>query len=276
MGSTLVCNSGRTYIQGEMLQQHHKLTLHKAKSGNDAFILKRVWPGTYNMNMQLAAELGDCRGLRMHIDYKQDENESILVYPYFRDTLLGLIKDDPNLHMLQRMKILRRVAEAIQELHMRDWLHIVGNVMWRNPEGQTGIGLTKASDIYSFGLVCIYALGGAPKLLISDYAALHKLGITLEQEILSRHFVYFGLPGANLFNLVRNEMWCRVLQRSFRVAEYMVKNAPELKFEVWAREAGAEALELIGAMVSVDPGARATMEWVLAHSRWSDLELLDE
>lgn len=31
--------------------------------------------------------------------------------------------------------------------------HAIGNVMWRSPEGQSGKGITKASDVYSFGLV---------------------------------------------------------------------------------------------------------------------------
>lgn len=29
----------------------------------------------------------------------------------------------------------------------------LGNFMWRSPEGQTGSGITKASDIFSYGLV---------------------------------------------------------------------------------------------------------------------------
>lgn len=28
-----------------------------------------------------------------------------------------------------------------------------GNTVWRSPEGQTGRGVTKAADIFSFGLV---------------------------------------------------------------------------------------------------------------------------
>lgn len=31
--------------------------------------------------------------------------------------------------------------------------YAVGNVMWRSPEGQSGKGVAKASDVYSFGLV---------------------------------------------------------------------------------------------------------------------------
>ncbi|KAH7078319.1 hypothetical protein FB567DRAFT_132291 [Paraphoma chrysanthemicola] len=36
--------------------------------------------------------------------------------------------------------------------------HAIGNAMWRSPEGQTGRGLSKASDVYSFGLVVSYSM----------------------------------------------------------------------------------------------------------------------
>jgi serine/threonine protein kinase len=132
-----------------------------------------------------------------------------------------LIQHDPEFLAAGRLKILRQVGEAIQELHNKDWIHIynlflleghrmiffransrtladikpdnvlvnwhsdkvgsktvsnaalgdfdlvfrlenakpcntpyaIGNAMWRSPEGQTGKGVTRASDIYSFGLV---------------------------------------------------------------------------------------------------------------------------
>lgn len=35
--------------------------------------------------------------------------------------------------------------------------HAVGNAIWRSPEGQTGRGMCKVSDIYSFGLVVSYS-----------------------------------------------------------------------------------------------------------------------
>ena len=151
----------------------------------------------------------------MHTDSEQEEG--ILIYPYFSDTLLALIKKDPDLSHAGRKKILRCVGEAIQEFHSENWIHIgapavqtsqlllirsaltdvkpdnilvnwsrdendaktigdvalgdfdiafnsdhgqpretpyaVGNAMWRSPEGQTGKGVTKASDVFSFGLV---------------------------------------------------------------------------------------------------------------------------
>jgi serine/threonine protein kinase len=188
------------------------------RSGNENFVFKRASRPFYELSQRLAAELAGTRRLRIHVDCNQEE--LILFYPYFRDTLLALIQDDPDLSLMERKKILRRVAEAIQELHSKDWIHLgtlsaiqnwypnsltiravladvkpdnilvnwtcdkdgnktvtdvtlgdfdiafksengeprqtpyaIGNVMWRSPEGQTGRGMTKASDMYSYGLV---------------------------------------------------------------------------------------------------------------------------
>lgn len=58
----------------------------------------------------------------MHIDHNQEEG--ILIYPYFRDTLLALIQGDADLRMTERKNILRYTGDALQELHNRDWIHI--------------------------------------------------------------------------------------------------------------------------------------------------------
>lgn len=39
--------------------------------------------------------------------------------------------------------------------------HAIGNFIWRSPEGQTGKGIAKASDIFSLGLV-VSVLSGYP------------------------------------------------------------------------------------------------------------------
>jgi len=59
----------------------------------------------------------------MHTDC--NEKESILVYPYFKNTLLAIIQGDPEFPVLERKKILRQAGEAIGELHGKDWIHIV-------------------------------------------------------------------------------------------------------------------------------------------------------
>ena len=40
----------------------------------------------------------------------------------------------------------------------RQTLYSIGNAMWRSPEGQTGRGVTRASDIFSFRLVVVAGL----------------------------------------------------------------------------------------------------------------------
>ncbi len=87
------------------------------------------------------------------------------------------------------------IAFQCEEGESRQTPHAIGNVMWRSPEGQTGKGVTKASDMFSFGLVvseplstirsqaklylqCIYALGGGELMLLNDYQELAKRGIS--------------------------------------------------------------------------------------------------
>jgi hypothetical protein len=45
------------------------------------------------------------------------------------------------------------IAFKLENKEPRQTPFAIGNVMWRSPEGQTGRGVTKASDIFSFGLV---------------------------------------------------------------------------------------------------------------------------
>jgi hypothetical protein len=137
MTSTIVGRSGRVYEQGEVLHRHrenHKLSISKLstfqapypsfllRSEDKSFVVKCVPRPFYDLSLRLAAEFTGSRRLRMHIDYNQEE--SILVYPYFRCTLLALMKEDPDIPVAEREKILRHVAEALQEFHGKNWIHI--------------------------------------------------------------------------------------------------------------------------------------------------------
>ncbi|KAK3943485.1 kinase-like protein [Diplogelasinospora grovesii] len=303
LASTIMGKSGRVYVQGEALQRRREnpnFGVFKAESGNESFVFKRVPRPFYDLALRLAAEFTGSRRLRMHIDCNPEED--LLVYPYFRGTLLGLIQEDPDFPPAERQRILRRVAEAIQELHSKDWIHIegnnktvtdvalgdfdtafkseggeprqtphaIGNVMWRSPEGQTGRGVTKASDVFSFGLVCIYALGGGEFLLLNDYQKLVKHGIMPEMAIHVRHFSYFGLVPEGLLKQVNDEAWCKALKGASRIAEETVREQPELRFERWGEELGSEALNMISGMTNPDPTARITIDQVLTHPWWHE------
>jgi len=58
----------------------------------------------------------------MHIDYNQEER--ILVYKYFRHTLLALITEYPEFPVAEIKKILRYTGEAVKEFHDKGWIHI--------------------------------------------------------------------------------------------------------------------------------------------------------
>ncbi len=75
----------------------------------------------FSLSRRLESDFAGTRRLRMHIDYNQEER--ILVYDYFRDTLLALIRDHPDFPPAERKKILRLTGEAVQELHAKDWIH---------------------------------------------------------------------------------------------------------------------------------------------------------
>jgi hypothetical protein len=58
----------------------------------------------------------------MHVD--SNDVEKLLICPYYQNTLLRLLQDDPEVSDAARKKILRQTAEAIQELRSKDWIHI--------------------------------------------------------------------------------------------------------------------------------------------------------
>ncbi|OAA68354.1 Protein kinase-like domain protein [Niveomyces insectorum RCEF 264] len=314
--SAIVGKSGRVYVQGDVLQRRDdpRLSIFKAESGKASVVLKRVTKPFYEFSMRFANEFAGSHRLRLHTDC--NEEEGILVYPYFRDTLLGLMQADPDFPPVERKKILQCVGEAIQELHHEDWIHIdvkpdnilvnwtsdedgqktvtgvnlgdfdiafkseggrprqtpyaIGNAMWRSPEGQTGRGVTKASDIFSFGLVCIYAMGGGQFLLLNNYQELVKHGIPPEQEILARHFAYFGLVPEGLLKQVDNELWCGALKEASASAAKAVKEHPDLRFQHWGAELHPEAQIMISGMTNPDPTVRPTIDQVMASPWWQD------
>ncbi|KAI1174875.1 kinase-like domain-containing protein [Nemania sp. FL0916] len=312
MASTIVGDSGRVYVKGDVLQRNRRddnFSVFKAESENRVFAVKQVSRPFYNMSVRLATEFAGSRRLRMHVDCNQEEG--VLIYPYYTTTLLSLIQDNPDFSPTQRYKILRYTAEAIAELHSKNWIHIdikpdnilvglacgnvinaalgdfdiackledghtfqtpyaIGNAMWRSPEGQTGTGVTKASDMFSFGLVCIFTLGGGPFLLIENYGELVKHNIRPEQEILTRHFAMFGPVPEGLLKQVTNENWRRALEIRARAGEEVVKQDPSMRFSAWGVDLGPEAYDMISGVTSLDPSTRTKIDRVLRHRVWEE------
>jgi hypothetical protein len=117
---------------------------------------------------------------------------------------------------------------------------------------------------------CIYALGGGDLLLLNNYQELAQRGITPEQEIVTRHFCYFGLPTEGLFKQIDNEDWRDALKGAAEVAERTLEEQPELRFQNWGEDLGPAAQDMILGMTNPDPTARMTIDQALEHPWWQE------
>ncbi|EUC42743.1 hypothetical protein COCMIDRAFT_39214 [Bipolaris oryzae ATCC 44560] len=287
MTSTIVGKSGRIYIRREVLAERRdpRLSVFKAEFVTQNLTYKIYFDRTkpfYNLSLRLAADFPESRRLRMHVDSSEEEN--FLIYPFYQHTLLGLLQDDPEVSRAAQKRILQETGAAIQELHSKDWIHrgdfnlafkfdtgallyntrAVGNIMWRSPEGQTGRGLSKASDVYSFGL-CIYTLGGREPILINDYPELAKHGVSPQHAVLTRHFSYFGPANQGLLNVINNKKWTKALTILSKETDLVVQDYPDMSFEAWGHVFGSGAQKMISGMTKIDPRARATIGQVMEH-----------
>ncbi|CAI6291315.1 unnamed protein product [Periconia digitata] len=147
----------------------------------------------------------------------------------------------------------------------------IGDVTWRSLETQTGTFISKASDIYSFGLLCLYTLGAKDLLVYDDVEELQKKKFTLQQEILARHLALFGptLPEA-LMSRIKKEIWHKELNAAATAASKTLEMNPKWSFRYWGGSLGPEAYDLFSRMTNLNPWARPTIEQVLKHSVWDE------
>ncbi|KAJ4415389.1 hypothetical protein N0V82_007384 [Gnomoniopsis sp. IMI 355080] len=152
--------------------------------------------------------------------------------------------------------------------------HAVGNVMWRSPEGQSGKGVAKASDVFSLGLVCIYGLRGGDMIILDNESirALKENGVPPEQEIVVRHFMYFGPLPEGLLRHVDDSTWSTLFRAASEIAETEAEEDPGCRFERWpvvnASDLTVQAKDMIYNMTRLDPARRVSIEDVLTHSWW--------
>lgn len=69
----------------------------------------------------------------MNVDSNVDE--SVLIYRYSTGTLLSLLRDKPEVSKFQLKLVLRKISEAVKELHDKDWIHL-GEFSSLSREGQ--------------------------------------------------------------------------------------------------------------------------------------------
>jgi hypothetical protein len=55
-------------------------------------------------------------------------------------------------------------------------------------------------------------------------------------------------------------------------ADLAAKDQPELRFTWWSQELGSAAQDMISGMINLDPVARTTIDHVLSHRWWQEME----
>jgi serine/threonine protein kinase len=86
------------------------------------FVLKPVSQSIFEFSEELKNEFGSSCRIRTHIDYNREER--VLVYEYFKDNLLSLVKHNPDLPIEARKFILRELGLGLRDIHAKQWIHL--------------------------------------------------------------------------------------------------------------------------------------------------------
>ncbi|KAJ4292218.1 hypothetical protein N0V88_005849 [Collariella sp. IMI 366227] len=162
----------------------------------------------------------------MTIDLNLEDR--IVVYPYFTDTLLDLIRADPDFPAAELKKILRYVGEAIQEFHAKGWFHLdvkPDNVFVNWTRDEDGNKTVTDAALGNFGIAYKQPRRTDWKWYVKE------LRITPRDDILARQFTYFGPLNEGLLKLVDSRE-PNALKKASAIAELAVKSVELVNFNL--------------------------------------------
>ncbi|KJY00323.1 calcium/calmodulin dependent protein kinase [Zymoseptoria brevis] len=167
-------------------------------------------------------------------------------------------------------------VEQVQLVDLEDTVHLppgraimgieVGNWMWRSPEAHAQGPVEKPSDMFSFGLVCIYAMTQRVVLAVDESELLEgeeKLAIVLERQL--SYFADESGYKAFLQYIGAESPWHEI----FRVINSgFGKDQPRKPFALWKGKGLDDDFKaFIGGLTDFDPARRMSAQQALAH-RW--------
>jgi hypothetical protein len=107
-------------------------------------------------------------------------------------------------------------------------------------------------------------------LVIEDWKELIQAGFPPEQEIVTKHFCYFGPVPESLYKQIRDETWRQAFRAAAEAADAEVAERPELRMKFWTQGLGESTFDLLEKITNLDPSSRPKIEEVLAHQFWQD------
>ncbi|KAB8216258.1 putative calcium/calmodulin dependent protein kinase [Aspergillus novoparasiticus] len=174
--------TGSRYRFKQLIQgRPHVGRVWLATSGQDQFILRDIPKDIFsNFNEKIRPQLVESPYIRLPWDNIPDER--ILAYRYLTDDFLNLVRE--GIPIYARKQILKTSLRGITELHdqqitiiehvriidLENAAHLpkgrcikgmlAGNDNWGSPEAHFKGELNKPTDMFSFAIVCIYAILG--------------------------------------------------------------------------------------------------------------------
>ncbi|KAF1816968.1 kinase-like protein [Eremomyces bilateralis CBS 781.70] len=143
----------------------------------------------------------------------------------------------------------------------------VGSWMWRSPEAHASAQVHKPSDIFSFGIVCIYALTKRVIFAVADEEL--KDGEDKLAVVLERQLSYFSdlesLDG--LLQYLGDSPWVQIFTV---IAEGFNEELPRAPFALW-KDIDPDFKDLVGRMTNIDPKRRITAHEALLHRWFADV-----
>ncbi|KAF7136832.1 hypothetical protein CNMCM5793_006402 [Aspergillus hiratsukae] len=144
---------------------------------------------------------------------------------------------------------------------------LAGNDNWRSPEAHFKAELNKPTDIFSFGIACIYAVLGRVILGPDDDFRRHQMqGVFPAIIRLQRQVSYFGdNDGVNglLRHLQGDEVNCQVLKLLWDGRSD--EDIPYKPLSEWPEVVDPAFKDLIRGLTNLDPAKRLTARQVLEH-----------
>ncbi|MCJ1476952.1 hypothetical protein MMC13_005622 [Lambiella insularis] len=145
----------------------------------------------------------------------------------------------------------------------------VGNQNWRSPEAHAEGRVNKSSDMFSFGIVCIYAVL-KHVILYVDEKALPEGELALA-HVFERQISYFADLESfdGLLRHLSGSPWRQVLEA---LRGGFNKENPRKPFLRWNMEPlDSDLKDLIGGLTNFDPAKRLTADEALSHSWFHDV-----
>ncbi|KAK2766244.1 hypothetical protein FQN54_007761 [Arachnomyces sp. PD_36] len=185
----------------------------------------------------------DIKADNIFLDWKSSDSDGIIL----ERTQLGDLEDaayiPPGSHMIGKQ---------------------AGNWMWRSPEAHAAGPVNKPSDIFSFALVCIYAMHKRVIFAVGEEEldeGVDRLAIVIERQI--SYFADEDGLGEFLKQLGSDNPWVQVFEVT---RDGFNKDNPRKPFSLW-KGVDDDFKSLVCAMTNFDPEKRITAREALAH-KW--------